>query len=264
MPVAVPQGLALGHPRRVGHPVETARKVFQHLPRLTSNKGATRMSEAITTSTPQTRATRIAVRSINRALERKGGAGPTARPIPRLASDVVTCASTASIGSSCPIAGAVEVDTGNGAASEAWQSYRADRGEGSFNKAASAPIALDVQIIPTPGSIRVAFHQPIAPDLTRVIKAMLIAQVHARGKLHHYRIKSADGVRHFVPRHWLSPLSRVLITHADRLAGRPLADIGDQLDDLIAMMDEEKAIGTRAMIKHSAVGVPVLCLERQA
>ena len=84
------------------------------------------------------------------------------------------------------------------------------------------------------------------------------------GKLHHYRIRGADGVMYFVPRHWLSALSRVLITHADRLAGRPLVDVGEQLDDLIAMMDEEKAIGTRAAIERGAAGAPVLCLERSA
>ena len=194
-----------------------------------------------------------------------GGAEPSPDAAPRLASDVVTCASAASMGKSCPIAGAVEVGTGNGAASEARRSYRAGPGMGSFNKAvAAAAAALDVQIIPMPGAIRVTFHQPLPPDLTRAIKGTLVAQVHARGKLHHYRIRGADGTMYFVPRRWLGAMSRVLITHADRLAGRPLPDVGEQLDDLIAMMDEESAIGTRASIGQNLAGTPVLCLERVA
>jgi hypothetical protein len=69
---------------------------------------------------------------------------------------------------------------------------------------------------------------------------------------------------HFVPRRWLSATSRVLITHADRLASRPLPNVGEQLGDIIAMMDEERAIGTRATIGHDAAGTPVLCLEHVA
>jgi hypothetical protein len=71
--------------------------------------------------------------------DRRDGAGPKLNVTPRLASDVVTYASAASIGLACPIAGALEVGTGNGAASKAHQPHRVSAGDGSFNKTIAPP-----------------------------------------------------------------------------------------------------------------------------
>lgn len=124
--------------------------------------------------------------------------------------------------------------------------------------------ALDCQITPMDGAIQVTFFQPLPPDLIRAVKGALVAQVHARGKLHHYRIKGADGAMYFVPRRWLDGLSRVLIAQDDRDAGRPLGDVCEQLDDLIDMMRETERTVVRPVIEHDARGRPSLYLGHGA
>ena len=145
------------------------------------SKGANRMREAIPTSTLSTRAERRAVRLIADIQDRGDGAGPKLVATPRLTSDVVTCASAASI-DKCSIAGANEVVAGNGAASEAHEHQRTSTGDGSFNKTVAAPAALNCQIIAMPGAIQVTFQRPVAPDQAQTIKGTLTAQVHARGQ----------------------------------------------------------------------------------
>jgi hypothetical protein len=125
---------------------------------------------------------RTFIRPITGALNGENGAELPAIAVLRLASDVVTCDSTASIGSSRPIAGAVEVGTDNGAASEACWSYRARPDDVSFNKSVAAvAAALNCQIIAMPGVIRVTFQQPLPTGAAVTATGALVAQVYARG-----------------------------------------------------------------------------------
>jgi hypothetical protein len=68
------------------------------------------------------------------------------------------------------------------------------------------PVALEARYVRALIPLQVTLHQPgktvRAPR--RVITGRLLGEMHARGKLHHYRVAADDGVLHLAPPGWLS------------------------------------------------------------
>ena len=95
------------------------------------------------------------------------------------------------------------------------------------------PAALDARLVRLPRPLAVQFARPVDVGAPVVIDGVLIATMHARGIVHHYRVV-ADGVVWLVPPVWLTSASREAIAALPRAPAPDLATrVRAALDELV-------------------------------